>query len=1115
MMTPIISRGARRLFERGLFRLLTGLFVAVAAGAVGCTDARQGNDLLGGGARVRSSSSKVAISDGELQILGTHISPTISAEFTADGKWIVVSGMDGVTVHDAVSTKCVNWFNGELVEVSPHGLSFLLSRPNGSPELRSIPDGRLMWRLPDDIATRQMHFSDDGRYLVCGYRDLLRIDTREVVYRAPETYRFDTIHGGDHFRDPGDRPRRDDGADNEVASELSVLPYIYRATLRHDARPLIAPGSGLCSPSGRFMIVQTGEEDSSFEPYLSFIDRKTGRRLFSDVRSSDALFFHNDNCVFFGESVYRTRDGTVLFTLEQGITAFAMNSDETLLAAGWRNGQVAVLDPISGEEFFRLTIEERIDTQRHKSGDIVSLAFSEDSAALAAVGRKLTVIDVPSQTVSDVLHLGRGSREVAAPETTSPANIAFNADGSRLLLTGGQGREYIYWRAKTHVLHSTDLGRRRALVSPDYFDRRSTILPVYFNSDGGWAMVPNDGLGWRGDQLELWDTEAAEPVVDISHAFQWHYRRRFVVPDWPKRHLGLGHFRAWYRDELILHPWSMDSLESSEDTELPEGARRWLGAFAQAGPRNTSRFINGRTLYFPAKQWLLRFSNNRIQQLWDLSTGEILAPDPAQLTAQQRRELDAIEVPETCWELAGVEGNAFSPDGSYLLVYCRRHEAKNKDLLALFEMPSGKLVRNYGGHAHIRRIHIAPNSRVAAISTDFYNKTWIIDLETAATLVELPKGGKCVFSPNSRYAQVGDRYGESRSLLTIETGDLIDFEWARRWSFSPNSRYAVGGSGRSWFFLDLATGERTKIPGEVHRTGMSTLSTTKLDFPHQGSRFLCVDKGETRLFDVNAAKSLAKFGPVRIASKCAMGHEKAPRTYASTAVSRYLYTPNDQNFVYVAGGKNVEQGCSVSRSQSVSKRKATEHSTQVLVGDLETGRRIQCSEPTWSRTSLQHKLFTPDGTHFLTISSDKMVCWKLHPLEVAWQTELSVCWTDPETGVPFAEAQTLNWSLGYLIHPSDQSILIAADGREAIMFSLATGEEEQRFGPLPINSVLRFGADGAYLQVGFRANRSMKLYHACSGELVKTYHFTDQGTRLHRSDSIDTQDGPMKNPIRR
>jgi hypothetical protein len=81
----------------------------------------------------------------------------------------------------------------------------------------------------------------------------------------------------------------------------------------------------------------------------------------------------------------------------------------------------------------------------------------------------------------------------------------------------------------------------------------------------------------------------------------------------------------------------------------------------------------------------------------------------------------------------------------------------------------------------------------------------------------------------------------------------------------------------------------------------------------------------------------------------------------------------------------------------------------------------------------------------------------------------------------------------------------AAAGREAILFRLATGEEEQRFGPLPINSVLRFGAEGAYLQVGFRANRSMRLYDTSSGELIRTYHFTNEGTELHRFESGDTQ----------
>lgn len=51
------------------------------------------------------------ISNEELQILATHISPSVAAEFTTDGKWIVVGGTDGLTIHNSVSTRAVNWFN--------------------------------------------------------------------------------------------------------------------------------------------------------------------------------------------------------------------------------------------------------------------------------------------------------------------------------------------------------------------------------------------------------------------------------------------------------------------------------------------------------------------------------------------------------------------------------------------------------------------------------------------------------------------------------------------------------------------------------------------------------------------------------------------------------------------------------------------------------------------------------------------------------------------------------------------------------------------------------------------------------------------------------------------
>ena len=397
---------------------LVVIVVAIAPWAVGCSEARRGAASVKGDVHVGPSSVRTLLSNEELQILGTHISPTVSAEFTADGRWIVVSGTDGVTIHDAVTTKCVNWFNGELVEISPDGTSFLLGYPSGAPELRSIRNGALIWRLPNDVVAHPIHFSDDGLYIVCGYRNLLRVETKEAVYRSPNSYRYDTFGGGDRYGNPADAPRRDDSEEDELPGSLNALPYIYRETLRHDARPLITPKSGRCSPAGQFMAVQTGEEDPSYAPYYSFIDRKTGERLFSDVSSLNALFFHNDDFVFYGGKVYRTEDKEICYALSGDIASFALNSEETMLAVGWRNGDVAVLDPLSGEEFFRATIEEHHDTKRQKSGDIVSLAFSNDSKRLVAVGRKLTLIDVPSQTVSfrPRRHIGLVPRLYDSPE---------------------------------------------------------------------------------------------------------------------------------------------------------------------------------------------------------------------------------------------------------------------------------------------------------------------------------------------------------------------------------------------------------------------------------------------------------------------------------------------------------------------------------------------------------------------------------------------------------------------------------------------------------------------------------------------------------------------------
>ncbi len=167
---------------------------------------------------------------------------------------------------------------------------------------------------------------------------------------------------------------------------------------------------------------------------------------------------------------------------------------------------------------------------------------------------------------------------------------------------------------------------------------------------------------------------------------------------------------------------------------------------------------------------------------------------------------------------------------------------KNRDrgteVLALFEMPSGKLIRSYKVDVQsIEEIVIAPNNRIAAISTSNFKKMRVIDLETDAVLMELPKGDKCTFSPDSRWAHVGDRNANSYHLVLIEKNELVGFEWAKHWAFSPNSLFAMGGSDDGWFFVDLSTGEKKKIAGHILTVGSKRPLSTRLKFPYEGQRF--------------------------------------------------------------------------------------------------------------------------------------------------------------------------------------------------------------------------------------------------------------------------------------
>lgn len=1071
-MKLITNAGWRSLFTRNRWRLLALIILAVAVGAIVTTQERLG---------ANSSSNFIEqVSNEELQILGTHISPMIAAHFTAHGKWIVVAGTDGVTLHDAATSRCVHWFNGQLVEIAPDGKSILLEHSSGPPELWSIPDAKLIWRLPQDVQARDMHFSDDSQYIVCGYQDLLRIETREVVHRAPKGYSFETFAGGDVFRNPADAAQPIEAPTSQA--KPSILPYIYRTALRHDSRPLITPGSGLCSPAGRFMIIQTGEKDTSLEPYYSLINRQTEGRLLENVASANALFFHADQYVVSGENVYRTSDGRRLYSLAEGVTAVAITADQSMLAVGSHSGSVDVLEPLSGKLLFRLAAKEPVDSRKRTRGQIIALTFSKDSKRLAVVGSKLTLMDIPSHSIVSKLDFGT--------KIHSEGNVAFNADGSRLLVTM---RDSFEWGPTSVSVHqASDLKQLGQFCSPDYHAPEG-MRPVCFSPDGKYAIVPKKGNDYQPDQLRLWDTETNQSIAEISHLeFQWTYRAS-GFRDAQRRDLGLGRFRNWNSHDFVLHPGTVEAIASRSPSQLTESGRRWLKSFVRVSPSFASWHINGSTLHHPEKQWVLRFKNYVIDQLVDLSTGKIY-PENGRPNVQAIRPIDSEGLPETCWGCRP-SAIAFSPDGFRLLMSIENPQRGNENL-ALFEMPSGKLIRSYEVDAEsIEEIVIAPNNRIAAISTSNFNKTRVIDLETDAVLMELPKGGQCTFSPDSRWAQVGDRNGNSYHVVLIENSELLGFEWSKYWSFSPNIRFAVGGSDYGWFFLDLATGEKKKIAGHILTAGSKR--STRLKFPYEGQRFLCVDGTDISLLDMNTAKTLATFNPVQVATEHSQGTAKPTAKPGTVFTSDTMVTPDDQLFVCVLEG-GARDHFIVDTTRRAPETDPAEFSTQLLIGDLETGRQIRCSEPIWSRGRLQHKFVTPDGSHLITISSDKMACWQLQPLKIAWETDLSGRWTDWLTGAAIDREMSLGWHYEYAISPGDQSILIAVDGREAILFNLATGKEEQRFGPFPINSVVRFGMDGTNLQVGFRSNQSMRQYDVATGKGIKTLHFTDEGMKLHR-----------------
>ncbi len=283
------------------------------------------------------------------------------------------------------------------------------------------------------------------------------------------------------------------------------------------------------------MIIQTGEKDTSLEPYYSLINRQTEGRLLADVASANALFFHEDQYVVSGESVYRTSDGTRLYSLAEGVTAVAINADQSMLAVGLQSGSVDVVEPLSGKLLFRLAAKEPIDSQKRKRSEIVALAFAKDSKRLAVVGSKLTLMDIPSHSIVNKLDIGT--------KIYNEGQVAFNEDGSRLLVTMGNS---------VCMHQASDLKHLGQFCSPDYHAPEG-MRPVCFSPDGKYAIVPKLGKDYQPDQLRLWDTETGQSIVDISYLeFQWTYRYARDFHDAP--HLGLGFFRNWNAHNFVLHP---------------------------------------------------------------------------------------------------------------------------------------------------------------------------------------------------------------------------------------------------------------------------------------------------------------------------------------------------------------------------------------------------------------------------------------------------------------------------------------------------------------------------------------------------------------------------------
>jgi WD40 repeat protein len=357
------------------------------------------------------------------------------------------------------------------------------------------------------------------------------------------------------------------------------------------------------------------------------------------------------------------KDWQRLGQLDQSISALAISTQGTVLAAADEHGSVAVWDAATHQQMFRTMVK----------GGAARLVFSPDGKRLAVATRAtLAVLDATKGTV--ILEL--------SPLMDSVITLWFSPDGMRLAAGGsGDGRTLIrFWDTQTgKVLHTTarpDQPRCLAFtpdgtnIASSHFSQRIDI----WNVVSGKSLPTTGGHAAPIDQIAL--LSDGKTVVTTAADRQ--------VRHWDAatgRALGLFHHQdgnSWQAanvftgDGTKLVTWDQAKGLAIWDSQSGMLKRQPVMAAANAEFLEVAR--DGKTVVLASPGEVL---------LWDVAAGRalhklptpkrveraLLSPD-GRLLAMQHGGCDLWEVAtgKMVRHLADFESLlAFSPDGTWLI----------------------------------------------------------------------------------------------------------------------------------------------------------------------------------------------------------------------------------------------------------------------------------------------------------------------------------------------------------------------------------------------------------------------------------------------------------------